>query len=195
METLETLMSRNSVPPKLLREPAPDDSTLQEILGTAVRAPDHGAIMPWRFHIVRGEARAKLAEIFVEALLKRDPDAPESAVEKERNRTKFAPVVIVACAEVTTDNPNVPPVEQIVSTGAAIQNIMNAAHAKGYGSFLSTGKNARDPHVKQAFNLSGKDELVGFVYLGTPKPGLSGKPRPDAMDFCSEGTGTAAAAE
>ena len=87
METLETLMSRNSVPPKLLREPAPDDSTLQEILGTAVRAPDHGAIMPWRFHIVRGEARAKLAEIFVEALLKRDPDAPESAVEKERNRT------------------------------------------------------------------------------------------------------------
>ncbi|MEC9151806.1 MAG: nitroreductase family protein, partial [Pseudomonadota bacterium] len=79
METLETLMSRNSIPPKLLREPAPDEATLQKILETAVRAPDHGGIMPWRFHIVRGEARARLAEIFVEALLNRDPDAPASA--------------------------------------------------------------------------------------------------------------------
>ena len=78
METLDTLMSRNSVPPKLLRDPAPDEATLQEILATAVRAPDHGAIMPWRFHIVRGEARAKLGEIFVEALQQRDPDAPDS---------------------------------------------------------------------------------------------------------------------
>jgi len=173
METIETLMSRNSVPPKLLMEPAPDEGVLQEILATAVRAPDHGAIQPWRFHIVRGEARARLGEIFVEALLKRDPGADEAAIAKERNRTRFAPVVIVACAEVTPDHPNVPAVEQIVSTGAAIQNIMNAAHAKGFGSFLSTGKNARDPLVKKAFNLSEKDELVGFVYLGTPKPGLS----------------------
>jgi len=195
MDTIETLMSRNSIPPKLLMEPAPDEDVLQEILATAVRAPDHGTIQPWRFHIVRGKARARLSEIFVEALLKRDPEAPEAVVMKERNRTRFAPVVIVACAEVTTDNPNVPPVEQIVSTGAAIQNIMNAAHSRGFGTFLSTGKNARDPHVKQAFGLSDKDELVGFVYLGTPKPGLSGKPRPDATEFCSEWTGVAAAAE
>jgi nitroreductase len=195
METIDTLLSRNSIPPKLLMEPAPDEDALQEILATAVRAPDHGAIQPWRFHIVRGEARARLSEIFVEALLKRDPEAPEAVVTKERNRTSFAPVVIVACAEVTTDNPNVPPVEQIVSTGAAVQNIMNAAHAKGFGTFLSTGKNARDPHVKRAFGLSEKDELVGFVYLGTPKPGLSGKPRPDATEFCSEWTGVAVAAE
>lgn len=195
MDTIETLMSRNSIPPKLLMEPAPDEDALQEILATAARAPDHGAIQPWRFHIVRGEARAHLSEIFVEALLKRDPEAPEAVVMKERNRTSFAPIVIVACTEVTTDNPNVPPIEQIVSTGAAVQNIMNAAHSRGFGTFLSTGKNARDPHVKQAFGLSDKDELVGFVYLGTPKPGLSGKPRPDATEFCSEWTGVAATAE
>ena len=195
MDTIDTLLSRNSIPPKLLMEPAPDEDVLQEILSTAVRAPDHGAIQPWRFHIVRGEARARLSEVFVEALLKRDPEAPEAVVTKERNRTSFAPVVIVACAEVTTDNPNVPPVEQIVSTGAAVQNIMNAAHSKGFGTFLSTGKNARDPHVKQAFGLSDKDELIGFVYLGTPKPGLSGKPRPDATEFYSEWTGVAAAVE
>jgi len=195
METMQTLISRNSVPPKLLSEPAPNEDTLREILATAVRAPDHGAIQPWRFHIVRGEARALLAETFVDALLKREPNADEAAIEKERSRTRFAPVVIVACAEITTDNPNVPPLEQIVSTGAAVQNIMNAAHSKGFGSFLSTGKNARDPNVKKAFNLKDKDEIVGFIYLGTPKPGLSAKPRPDAMDFCSEWTGPAIAAE
>jgi len=195
MDAIETLMTRTSIPPKLLTEPGPDDAQLEALLAAAVRAPDHGAIQPWRFNIVRGEARARLGEIFVEALLKRDPGAPADAIEKERLRPSYAPVAIVVCAEISDANPNVPPVEQIVATGAAIQNILNAAHAAGFGAFVSTGKNARDPHVKQAFGLSEKDEIVGFVYIGTPRTQQSVKPRPDPKAFTREWTGVAAAAE
>ncbi len=195
MNTIEALMTRTSVPPKLLTEPGPNDAQLHEFLAAGMRAPDHGAIQPWRFHIVRGAARARLGELFVEALLARDPAAPADAVEKERLRPSYAPVAIVICAEISDANPNVPPVEQIVATGAATQNILNAAHAAGFGAFLATGKNARDPNVKRAFNLGERDEIVGFLYIGTPRTSQSVKPRPDPMVFTYEWTGLPAAAE
>ena len=176
MNTIEALMTRTSIPPKLLTEPGPDDAQLREFLAAGMRAPDHGAIQPWRFHIVRGTARARLGELFVKALLARDPAAPADAVEKERLRPSYAPVAIVVCAEISDANPNVPPVEQIVATGAA-------------------GKNARDPIVKHAFNLGDRDEIVGFLYIGTPRTPQSVKPRPDPMVFTSEWSGLPAAAE
>ena len=67
MDAIEALMSRVSIPPKLLVEPAPAGDTLDEIFAAAMRAPDHGAIQPWRFHIVSGDARGKLGDLFVEA--------------------------------------------------------------------------------------------------------------------------------
>ncbi len=186
---IEIMNTRTSVPPKILVAPAPDEEQLALFLSTAMRAPDHGAIQPWRFHVIRGDARARLGELFAEALLIREPDAPEEAVTKERLRPSYAPLAIVVGAEITTDNPGVPPVEQIVSTGAAIQNIMNAAHANGYGTFLSTGIRARDAHIKRAFGLADKDELVGFLYIGTPKSKQSIKPRPDPMQFTTQWNG------
>lgn len=189
MDAIEALMSRISVPPKLLIDPAPAGDALDEILATAMRAPDHGAIRPWRFHIVRGDARERLSDIFVESLLKRDPDAGEAAIEKERARPMRSPLIVVACAEITEGNDKVPEVEQVVATGAAVQNMMNAAHARGFGSFLATGKNAKDPHVKAAFGLSDKDEIVGFIYFGTPMIEMKPKSRPDAEAFVREWNG------
>jgi nitroreductase len=183
MDAIEALMSRVSIPPKLLVEPAPEGESLDEIMETAMRAPDHGALQPWRFHIVRGDARVKLGELFAEALLKNDPNADAEAIEKERGRPLRSPLVIVAATKVSYEKSNVPKVEQIVATAAAVQNIMNAAHARGFGSFLATGKNARDAHVKAGFGLSEDDEIVGFVYFGTPLRGAGPKPRPESGVF------------
>lgn len=195
MSSIDSLMTRTSVPPKLLTNPGPDDAQIDGFLAAGMRAPDHGAMQPWRFHIVRGAARARLGELFVEALTKRDPAAPADAIEKERLRTSFAPVAIVVCAKISEANPNVPPVEQIVTTGAAVQNVLTAAHAAGFGAFLATGKNARDPHVKAAFDLEEQDEIIGFLYIGTPRTPQSEKPRPDPKTFTTEWTGLPLATE
>ncbi len=63
-------------------------------------------------------------------------------------------------------NTKVPAVEQIVSAGAAAQNMLVAAHALGFGGFWRTGDAAYDDHVKQSFGLSANDEIVGFLYFG-----------------------------
>ncbi|OCQ11315.1 hypothetical protein AKH09_06970 [Vibrio parahaemolyticus] len=43
-----------------------------------------------------------------------------------------------------------------------------AAVAQGFQGFWRSGKWMFHPEVHQAFGLEGEDEIVGFLYLGTP---------------------------
>lgn len=184
--TLGAMLSRCSVPARLLNEPAPEGAELEAILETAMRAPDHAALRPWRFLVIRGDARQRLGQVFADALCRRDPLADNAAREKELNRPMRSPLIVAVCAIVVEDNPKVPVVEQIVTCGAAAQNMLNAAHAMGYASIMLTGRNARDPHVKKSLGLEPKDEIVGFLYFGTPEADIRPKRRPTAADFTEE---------
>ena len=188
-DTTQALISRVSVPPRLLGDPAPSGADLDDIMAAAMSAPDHGALKPWRFIKIQGDARAKLGDIFVDALKDRDPEADEAAIEKERNRPMRSPMIIVAVAKIDDTVANVPPVEQSVATGIAAYNMILAAQDKGYGGILLTGKNAQDLNVKAALGLDPTDEIVSFVYLGTPIKQVSDKRRPNASEFLSEWTG------
>ena len=186
---LEAMLTRCSVPARLLNEPAPTDAELDAILETAMRAPDHASLKPWRFLVIRGDARQRLGEIFAEALCRRDPLADGPAREKELGRPLRSPLIVAVCAVVVEDNPKVPVVEQIVTCGAAAQNMLNAAHAMGYAAIMLTGRNARDPYVKASLGLEEKDEIVGFLYFGTPDADIRPKKRPAASDYTEEWTG------
>ncbi len=183
MDAWEALITRQSVPPAMLQEPAPDDAELAELLAAAVCAPDHGAIRPWRFVAIRGEGRDALADIFVEALKNRAPEADEAAIEKERQRPLRAPLIVAVCAITNPSHPKVPVIEQIVSAGAAAHNLLIACHVHGYGAIMLTGDNAYDQTVQAASGLEAKDALVGFVYIGTPKQELRAKKRPPVERF------------
>lgn len=178
------LLNRLSVPPRLIDGPAPAQADIDDMLAAAVCAPDHGAIRPWRFHVIQGDALSRLGDLFVEALKKREPDAPRETIEKEQNRPLRAPLIIAACAKIDLSRAEkIPAVEQVVAVASACQNILLAAHDKGYGAMLLTGVNARDAHVKAAFGLEGPDEIVGFIYIGTPSGPVFEKERPDPAEF------------
>ncbi len=189
MELMEALLTRNSAPPKIFAGPGPSDEELKEFLKAAVCAPDHGAIRPWRFRVIRGEARKALGQLFVDSLLRREPDADEKSVAKQRDRPLEAGVIVAVCAKIVANHPKVPPVEQILAAGLAADAILLAAQAKGYGGILLTGKPAYDPVVKAAFGLADKDAIVGFIFLGGLAAPPRAKRRPDPADFTSDWTG------
>ena len=195
MDAIEALMNRNSVPARLLQEPAPEGRELEEILETGMRAPDHAALRPWRFLIIRGEARNKLGDVMADAMALNDTTASEERLENQRQKPLRSPLIIAICADVTENHPKAPEIEQIITTGAAAQNIINAAHAKGYGGIMLTGPLAYDDHVKGALGLAEKDQIVCFLYLGTPTEDPRAKPRPPVIDFISEWTGDIREAE
>jgi nitroreductase len=76
-------------------------------------------------------------------------------------------LLVVGCA-VQADHPKVPEIEQVLATGAAVENLLLAAHALGYGSMWKTGPAAYDPGVKAALGLQPTDHIVAIVHLGSP---------------------------
>jgi nitroreductase len=188
MDALTALTTR--VSPARLAEPAPEGTALESILNAGLRAADHGKLRPWKFLLIRGEARSRLGEVMAEALRKRDPATEERFLKAEKEKPLRAPLMIVVAAAVQ-DNPKIPQIEQIVSAGAAAQNMLVAAHALGFGGFWRTGGPAYDEHVKHALGLKPDDTVVGFLYLG--KVATAGPPKaPDPTGVVAEWTGPAA---
>jgi nitroreductase len=166
MNLQQQLLERHSTPAKNLGEPAPDETQLRRILELAMYAPDHGRIYPYRFITIRGEARQALAEVFAEAVQKRDPNVSAAYLKKQKDKPLRSPliVVIVACL---SDNPKVPQVEQMLSAGAAAHAVLLASKALGFGSIWLTGDNAYDTNVEAALEIGSNEKIIGFVYLGT----------------------------
>jgi len=153
------------VSPLRLADPGPDAPTLDRLLPAGLRAPDHGRLRPWRFLVIRGEARRRFGDLLAESLRRRTPDAPEASLEAERAKALRAPVIVVV-AVTPRDTQRIPAVEQVLSAGAAAQNLLIAAHALGYGAFWRTGAAAYDQALAAALGLGGEDSIAGFIYIG-----------------------------
>lgn len=55
MTPMDMLLSRAST--DHLKAPAPSETQMAEVLAAAMRAPDHGKLRPWRYVIVKDDAR------------------------------------------------------------------------------------------------------------------------------------------
>ena len=182
-DALNVLMTRQSHWP--LAEPAPDDSQLQQIFDAALRAPDHGALRPWRFVLIRGDARQKLGELLVDLACARAPGEPRSAHEHRGRRALAAPVVIALVVSLTRET-KVPEVEQLLSVGAAAMNMLNAIHALGFGGFWATGPDSYEQQMHRALGLTERDRLLGFLFVGTPPDDVRPVERPPSDRYVTE---------
>lgn len=166
MDALDLLHNRVSCP--ALIEPGPTKQQLDSIYQAALRAPDHGAIRPWRFLTVAGDARQKLGDLYLKAALIENPQLSPERQDKIRKMPLRAPTVIVVIAAVS-EHPKVPMVEQEISAGCAAQNIILAAHAQGLGAMWRTGDMAYLSTVKSGLGLTEEESIIGYIYLGTAK--------------------------
>ncbi|CAM3906823.1 putative NAD(P)H nitroreductase YdjA [Pseudomonas reidholzensis] len=164
MEALDALLNRVSVP--RLTDPAPNAAQREALFQAALRAPDHGQLRPWRFLTVEGAARDKLGELFAAAVANKG-DASQAALDKARAMPLRAPLLIVVIARLQ-DHFKVPKSEQLLAAGCAAHGILIAAHAQGIGAVWRTGDLAFDAHVHQGLGLEANEELIGYLYVGTP---------------------------
>jgi nitroreductase len=182
MDALDLLLTRESA--LKLDAPAPSEADLDTMFQSAVRAPDHGRLRPWRFVVIEGDKRERFGNLMADAMRQRDPNANAEMLDRERAKPLRAPTIVVAAAHVQKGH-RIPECEQIASAAAAAQNIMLAAHALGYGAMWKTGDPAYDPKVKTALGLNEDDEIMGFLYLGTNTGASSPAARPAARDQVS----------
>ena len=190
--------SRQNVSPRRLDEPGPTSQQLDAILGAAAAAPDHGQLMPWRFVIVPKPQRGRLADVFGRALVDRDPAATPSQIENACEKAHRSPFLMLAVVRLT--DPNAPKrtgqvhesaesevsdAERLVSFGCAIQNILLAAHAAGFGIGLTSGQAMGSPRLRALFALTENETAVCCINIGTVTKHKPPRVRPDLASFIS----------
>jgi nitroreductase len=175
---LDLLLSRRSGSAKTMTGPGPNPDELRRILAAAARVPDHGKLAPWRFILFEGDARARFGEVLVEALLANEPAANEVRIDMERGRFLRAPLVVAVVSRVV-ESLKAPEWEQVLSAGAACQNMLIAAHSLGYlGNWISEWY-AYDRRVLDKLGLAANERIAGYLYFGKATAPLEERVRPD----------------
>jgi nitroreductase len=188
MQAIDALTTRYSA--KTLLEPAPDAGALQLIFESAVRAPDHGRLRPWRFVVVRGAARERFGELLAQHLRRTHAAANEEALQRERAKALRAPLIIVVAAHCSPEV-KIPVIEQQLSAGAAAHAMMLSAFALGFNAMWKTGSAAYDPLLRQALGLAAADAIAGFLYIGTEAARTAlaaARPWADLVSYWGEAT-------
>lgn len=186
MLTLDDLDSRLSIPTRQLGEPGPSPARLLRMLQTAVRVPDHGKRVPFRFLRIAGESRAALAEAAVHRLREREPDCGTAVEDKLRTRFTLPPVTVAVIARLGEDE-KIPESERFTSAAYTGLMLLLAAQSEGFGAQLLTGWLAYDrPFLETTLGLSPDERLIGTIAIGTPQIEIRDRPRPDAAALLTD---------
>ncbi|MBI1686489.1 nitroreductase family protein [Caulobacter hibisci] len=182
-EVLAFLARRRSASAMALVAPGPSEEELADLLRLAVRVPDHGKLAPWRFVLLRGEAKAAFAAKI--APLAADQANPVKATAAMRKLTT-PPLAIAVIARPLSDE--VPKWEQVMSAGAVCTQLLLAASAMGYGANWITDWYSFDERALAILGVAEGEQVAGFLYVGTTAEQPQERPRPDVAAITSEWT-------
>lgn len=179
MKAIEALLTRNSI--AQLTDPAPTIEQISTMVQVALRAADHGWLNPTRFISIEGQQREQLGKVFLESTANWQA-LPQEQQQKLLNAPLRAPFIMVVVNK-QQPHPKIPAQEQLLSTAASAQNLINAAWALGLGAIWRTGDPAFNPQVAAALGLTSDESIVGFIYIGQANMSAKKLPELKLADF------------
>lgn len=173
MDVTQAIQTRQSI--NRVKQDAVPKELIEQVLESAIHAPNHKITEPWRFHIFTGKGRGELARARAEtARLMSEAEGEElemaeGRISRERKKAFRAPVVIAVISEAGRDE--VETIENYAACCAAVQNMQLTAHALGLGTIWRTGPVAYHEHMREFFDLRDGDSIVAYLYVGYPDMG------------------------
>ncbi len=177
-EVLDAIRQRRSIRKYLSKKVSSE--VVSEVLVAAGWAPSAHNSQPWRFIVLDDIAvKQRLAEAMADAWVKdlqRDGVTVEAVKRAERaERFKTAPVLILGCLTLS-DLQKYPDLERqmcerdlaVQSFGAALQNLLLAAHAKGLGACWFCAPAFCKETVRKTLKIPDAVEPQAFVAIGYP---------------------------
>jgi nitroreductase len=182
VDPMDLLATRRSVAMTMLTEPGPTPEELRRMLTVAARVPDHGALEPWRFIVIEGEARLKagerLAPIFVAENTTMEPEKREKFAGVIARIFTHAPLTVIVASRVDP-TARIPVWEQELSSGAVCMNLLHAANALGFAGSWLTGWPTYSKEAHRALGVRQSEKIAGMLPIGTPKELPPDRRRPD----------------
>ncbi|MBX2931256.1 MAG: nitroreductase [Chitinophagaceae bacterium] len=153
-----------------------DDNLVKQILALANWAPTHGHTEPWRFIVYNNMTKKDFCNAHAAMYKQHTPQ--ESFVlatfEKLQQMSDKASHIVVVYNK-RGDNAKIPPIEEIVASSIAMQNILLGAEALNIAVHLSTGGMMHKQPMKDYFNLTDEDTMLAILYLGYSDEQKAGK--------------------
>lgn len=174
---LGLILQRRSASPRHLTVPVPSEDELQQLMRAAAAAPDHKQLRPCRFILVPEAKRVDLAAAFRDAKRERDPAASDEDLVRAGEKAFRGPLLLAVVLKVVRDHPRVSVSDQMLTAGAAVENVLLAATAMGYAGCLRSGGSATSRRVREALGLAADEDLAAFLMIGTHAKALT--PRRD----------------
>lgn len=179
MDVIKAIFTRQSIA-EVRPNPIPKE-IVEKLLSSAVQAPNHYKVRPWRFVVLSGDGLVRLGKTIAESFSAKFPQAPAEAIEKESKKPLRAPLVIAVGVDKPTE-PKVLEIENICAAAAAVENLLLTAHDLGLGAKWRTGDDARDPMVKDFLGFSPDQHIIAFIYIGFPMMDMEPPIRPGYED-------------
>ena len=167
-----------------LVEPAPNAMQLEKAFQAALVAPDHHRLKPTRFVVIPETEREAFGELLSLALADTG-QTEEAQLERVKNHPFRAPLLVLALTKLQ-DHSKVPHFEQILSSGAAIQNFLLSLQAQGFSTMWRSGAVVESVLFKQALNLNATDLISGIIYIGTAVKAIPPRAEIQTSEFVSE---------
>jgi len=199
MDLFDAIKGRTSIR-RFKDQPVPDED-VRKILDAGRLAPSANNSQPWSFLVIRDRAvLARMAEAVRQQVDRMIPHAEDEkqaqrlAAYKTNYYTFFekAPVVIAVFMEAYDVSSNrllakmgysdediqrLRPNPGLQSVAAAIEHILLAAHALGYGSCWMTGPLVAQEGFEKILNYGKEKCIAAFLPVGVPVETPSARPR------------------
>jgi nitroreductase len=199
MDLFDSIQGRKSIR-RFKQTPVPDED-IKKILDAGRRAPSANNTQPWSFIVVKNRAvlkqMADAARHMVDRMIphaESEQQAQRLAAYKGTYYTFFenAPVVIAVLMEAydagtdrllakmgysPEDIKRLRPLPGLQSVAAAIENMLLAVHALGYGSCWMTGPLVAQEAFEKLLGFGKEKSIVALLPVGVPDESPPARPR------------------
>ena len=199
MDLFDSIQGRTSIR-RFKQMPVPDED-IKKILDEGRRAPSANNTQPWSFIVVKNRAVLKQMAEAVRQMIDRmipyaenEKQAQRLAAYKGNYYTFFenAPVVIAVLMEgydagtdrllakmgySPEDIKRLRPLPGLQSVAAAIENMLLAIHALGYGSCWMTGPLVAQEEFEKLLGFGKEKSIAALLPVGVPDENPPARPR------------------
>jgi nitroreductase len=165
--TLRDAVLRRRSYPRVTAD-APSTEELLPLLEAAATVADHASLHPWRVLELRGDARERLGQAFVD-------ESGLAGVDAERLAAKpLRASLLLAVVAVRRPSFKVHDWEQDAAAAGVAHLLTLLLDDAGWGVMWRSGGHTRSDAVRRMHGLAENEELLGWLYVGgkieTSKP-------------------------
>jgi nitroreductase len=158
------IRSRRSIfPNSYIKREIPDE-VIEQLLENANYAPTHKLTQPWRFIVIRKEAKARLGSTL--AQLYKEQTTTSNFLQKKyesfAQKTEQADCILAINIQFHPDK--VPNWEEIAAVACAVQNVALTAEALNIGAYWSSPPLI--DNLGAFLGLSENEKCFGLFYMG-----------------------------